>query len=112
MTEALGSIQALAARTERAAEEASQDEASQDEVICSEALDPVNLGLELMRIDALLAKHNLRARAEVEALVERVIEPRLRNSLEAVQQAVRRFDFKSARAGIAGLREQLEGKPD
>ncbi len=106
LTEALGSIRDLAT---------CPDSASGAAVIapgCSEPLSAVNLGLELKRVDALLAARNLRARTEVEVLVRRVTDPLLHNALDAVLQSVRRFDFRSARASVCDLQEQLERRPE
>lgn len=100
-TEALGSIRELASSldaTERAAVSASG---------YPEPLSAVSLKPELVRVDALLAAHNLRARTEIEALVQRVTDPLLHRALEAMLQSVRRFDFRSARAGVVELLEQL-----
>ncbi|MBK1618975.1 hypothetical protein CKO42_11140 [Lamprobacter modestohalophilus] len=102
LVEVLGSIRNLAARPELSLE------AGTPEGGRSEPLDRDNFRLALKRLDALLAAHNLRARAEVEALARRVIDPRSSNQLDAVLQAVRRFDFRSARADVSALQEQLE----
>lgn len=106
LTEALGSIRGLATCAD------STSGTTESARGCSEPLTAVNLGLELVRVDALLAAHNLRARAEVEALARRVADPMLRNALEVVLQSVRRFDFRSARTGVFELLEQLEHTPD
>ncbi|MBK5940817.1 hybrid sensor histidine kinase/response regulator [Halochromatium roseum] len=102
LVEVLDSIRSLSARADSSLEAGSIERGG------SEPLDTVDLGVELKRLDALLAAHNLRARAEVEALARRVIDPRSRNQLDAVLQAVRRFDFRSARADVLALQEQLE----
>jgi signal transduction histidine kinase len=66
-------------------------------------LDALDLKTALLRLDGLLAAQNLRARVELEALAPRVMDPPLRQSLEAVIQPVRRFDFKAGRVALAEL---------
>ncbi|MEA3640280.1 MAG: 7TM diverse intracellular signaling domain-containing protein [Lamprobacter sp.] len=104
LAEALSSIRALAAHPESS----TSFEAATTEHGDSEPLDRAGLELELKRLDRLLAAHNLRARAEVEVLARRVADPRLRNALDAVLQAVRRFDFKAARADVSEIHDELK----
>ena len=106
LTEALSSIRDLASRFDPTGG------AAVSAAGCSEPLSAVNLEPELVRVDALLAAHNLRARAEVEALAQRVTDPVLHRGLDAVLHAVRRFDFRSARAGVFELLEQLKRMPE
>ncbi len=102
MAEALTSIAALAPVSAPAATAAAAAQT------CCDSLDALTLKAELQRLDDLLAAQNLRARAEIEALLPQVVDSRLRQSLEAVIQPVRRFDFKAGRAALAALLEQCD----
>lgn len=103
MTTALHSIAMLEPAPEPgAAAAAPESEGS----VCSSSLDSATLKTLLLQLDALLAAQNLRARGEAESLVQRIADPGLRASLEQVVQAVRRFDFKAARASLATLLSQ------
>jgi signal transduction histidine kinase/FixJ family two-component response regulator/HPt (histidine-containing phosphotransfer) domain-containing protein len=73
----------------------------------SEPLEAARLRRELGRIDGLLAAHNLRARTELEALARRVTEQPLHDALDPVLQAVRRFDFRSARVAVSQVLDQV-----
>ncbi|WP_462320309.1 hybrid sensor histidine kinase/response regulator [Halochromatium sp.] len=105
LAEALDSIQRLVSNPESTSSAAVTTDGN------LEPLTEVNLGVELARVDALLAAHNLRARLEVETLAQRVADPLLRKALEALLQAVRRLDFRTARAAVVDLLEQLEQTP-
>ena len=74
---------------------------------CSAPLDPVTLEARLRRLDALLAQHNLRARDEVDALVDEVGDADRRRLVAAVGAQVRGLDFAAARAGLAELLGEL-----
>ena len=98
MAEALTSIAALPPISASDSTSATADSSSN-------LLDAATLQAELQRLDGLLAAQNLRARAEIEALALRVADPQLRQSLAAVIQPVRRFDFKAGRIALAELRQ-------
>ncbi|MFP4063260.1 MAG: 7TM diverse intracellular signaling domain-containing protein, partial [Halochromatium sp.] len=97
MAEALASIAALPPACGSAAATAAPADSH------SNPLDAATLRAELQRLDGLLAARNLRARAEVEALAPQIVDPQLRQSLAAVIQPVRRFDFQAGRTALAEL---------
>jgi signal transduction histidine kinase/CheY-like chemotaxis protein len=73
-----------------------------------EPLDQASLRQALQQLTTLLGARNLRARAELEMLLARTREPRLRRRLSPVADAVRRFDFAAAGEGVAALLAELD----
>ncbi|WP_200345648.1 hybrid sensor histidine kinase/response regulator [Halochromatium glycolicum] len=78
----------------------------------AEPMGRAALRAELLRLDGLLAGRNLRARVEVEQLVQCTVDAELRPLLDAVGERVRRFDFDGGRIQLSELLARLgPGEP-